>query len=219
MPSRLLSLLTALCSTILIVGPLIPSEARAQTTDTEFWSSATVDLTLAKRFRGALTQGLRLDQNVSGFKNTYTQLEFDFRLKTLLGFAGGYRYIIRSTSQQHRAYFDLFLRHTIKSAKLKLQLRSRIQQTIRPGNNNRTHFRNRAKVSRRFKWGDPYASFEASYRVDKGEFRGYRITGGIKWRPAKRWSVSTYYARSQDVNRLINNVDNILGLSLVHRFK
>ncbi len=200
-------------SGILFLIPLFPF---AQNSDFEFWPSAELQTNLSKKFRFSVEQQMRLDDNASQFKQTFTEAGLRYRLSDYFGVRANYRFIIRPDDIEQRISSDILVRYQKKKFPLRFNYRMRFQKTYRGGGRDPVNFlRNKMQISYNLsKAVDPFIAAEFYYRIwnKPNEFQKYRLDAGLEWRLSKKSDLAVFYRLQKEIN--VNNpaTDHVIGM-------
>ena len=194
----------------------MPVFSLAQNSDFEFWPSAELQTNLSKKFRLSVEQQLRLDNNASQFKNTFTEAGLRYRLSDYFSVRANYRFIIKPNDIEHRISGDILARYQKKKFPLRFNYRLRYQKTYRGGGRDPVNFiRNKMQISYNLsKVVDPFIAGELYYRIwnKTNEFQKYRLDAGLEWRLSKKSVLAVFYRLQKEIN--VNNpaTDHVIGM-------
>ena len=183
----------------------IPQSVFAQFTDFQTWSSITIEKSLSKKLDGSLEQQLRLDENSTQFRQTFTELGAKYRLWKKLDAGASYRFIVRPNSTGQRIYLDV--EYNWKLKKWKINPRLRYQHDFITDNFQANFLRPKLTISYKIdkKW-EPFVAGELFYLIFyyQGNFvPAYRLFAGTTYDFNKRNSLKVFYLLEQEVN--VNN--------------
>jgi len=201
----------------------VPRLAGAQTSDTEMWTGAELNVDLPQRMRFAWSHSLRFDDDVARLKQAFHEVALRYRATDWLQFQGGYRfYMVRDGETAQRLFGDVGLRYRPGDSAWQFQYRLRLQNTMRPDPlEDLTYLRNKFEVSYRVnKDVTPYVAFELFYRFRDAaadEFRRYRLEGGVDWDIAKRTTLSGFLLFQSEMNVASPERDYVLGVELSYQ--
>lgn len=189
--------------------------------DYGFWSSITVEKNLTQRIRTDIEQQLRLNNYVSGFQSTFTELGLRYRLTDYFRVGTSYRFIVRPAEMNHRISFYAILRFQKQNFPVRINNRILYQKTFSIAPNSPVNFvRNKFELNYNLsRLVDPFITCELFYRIynKPDEIKKYRIFFGLEWRIDGRRDISTFYLFQREVN--VNNpeFDYILSISFNYR--
>ena len=169
--------------------------------DNQLWSSIGVDVTWASRFNLELEQQLRLKEQISTFKNTFTEISLAYKISKSSSASSNYRYLIYPDKRRRR--ISLSGRYARDLTRLSLGYRLKIQRETEAGESPEDRVRNRLALSYRLTPGlSSYLEMEAFHQDDEGEYeyRKYRLTWGFKKKLTKVHSLKGYIRYQEEVN-------------------
>jgi len=202
----------------IILFNLIIPKVFGQITDNELWTAGALKFEINKKFRAEIEQQVRLNDDISSFKNTFSELGLRYRINKLFSFKGNCRYIIKPNKNNwYRIsgsfYFDL----NKKKFPLKFEYRLKIQNEKEQNSGKKiTKIRNKGTFDYNLsKPVDPYISGEIYYRLNKiNEFRTIRITVGLDWKLSKNIDLTTFFRVQNEINVKNLKKENIIGLMI-----
>lgn len=202
----------------LLSSPLWSQEPREQ--DQEFWTGVTGRLHLHKRWRVELEQQLRLNQNWSEFKLSFTEAGVRYEITRRLDVKLLYRFtVIGNDFNEQRWSLDFRYEYDIPDIPLDIIYRLRLQdEKVSYTGQKITQWRNRIGLDYNLtKLVDPFVEYESFYRFnDKQEFRTDRFTFGLEWKLNKRWDLESFYRLDREKNVEIPESQYIVGLRLTY---
>ena len=185
--------------------------------DFETWTSAEFNFKPSKKLSFGLQQQVRLDNNSSELKNTFTQASASYALFKNFELEYGLRYIaindnsgaVQGYNYDYRHHFDLSFKHKIKPLRLNHRLRYTTRNeaglSSEEGDMARQTLRYRMKIDYNIKkWKlDPILSGELFNRFENGINEGisdYRITFGTEYNLKKAGKIGIYYRFEKELN-------------------
>lgn len=107
---------------------LYSNHAHAQNRhDFGVWTGLKVNQKIVGNLDAAFRGQVRLKGNAAYFRNTFANLSVNYKFHKFFALAAGYRYSIRNSGNNHRAYADAKFSYKIKAARTTLKLRLRAQ--------------------------------------------------------------------------------------------
>ena len=207
---------------LLIIYLLLPIWLSAQTEDSgrdnELWTGATLKASFHKKWRGEIEQQARFNEDISEFKNTFTEIGIRYKLHKFVAVKAQYRYTIRNDkNDRQRLSGDLLFNWKKKKFPLRFQYRMRFQDTKEVESQRKfTFIRNRGKIEYNLsKLVDPYFLTEFFYRFnERNEFRAIRYSLGLEWRLSKEIDLATSFTSQREINVNSPGKENIFALRL-----
>jgi hypothetical protein len=180
--------------------------------DAQLWKGLVLQKTfLNNRLQFSLNEEVRLRNNFSEVRNSFTDLSLHYKLRKRLAIGLGYRYSIRPDVNVHRLYSDLTWRPKLKKSRFGIVLRTRLQQ-------DRDRFDIETTLRPRL-WVDynlpktklePYVAVEPFFRLQKaGNFDHYRLYAGVKYPLRKKVELRGGYIFAQDIDGVNREQDHI----------
>ena len=169
--------------------------------DNQLWTSIGVDVTLASRFNLELEQQLRLKEQISTFKNTFTEISLAYRINKYFSASGNYRHIIYPDKWRNRV--SLSGRYKRDLTRFSLGYRLKAQRESEPGESPEDLLRNRPSLGCRIIASlSSYLELETFHQMGAGinELRKYRITWGFKKKFSKIQSLKGFIRYQEEVN-------------------
>ncbi|MEE9167090.1 MAG: DUF2490 domain-containing protein [Candidatus Neomarinimicrobiota bacterium] len=202
------------CKVITLCLFLQPLYAVSQTLDNQLWASIKAEKKLASRFKLELEQQIRLKDNLSTFKKTFSEISVRYKLTKNLYFSGDYRFIVYTDQIGRRISMNATYEGAIGSFSPRYRLR--FQRESEPEKEPEQHLRNKLTLHYRLsKRLSPYVAGEVFHLIENpaNQFMKYRLTLGIKNRIVKSNSVNFFYRLQKEVNDPKPKTWNIWGLS------
>ena len=209
---------------ILITAVLLSTAffVSGQETDNELWTGPTFRMDVFNKFRIEFEQQARFFNNISEFKNTFSEFGIKYTINKIFSVKGNYRYISRAEkNNRHRISASFYSKLDTKVIPLVLTHRLKFQDTREPISGDIiTVLRNKLAFDYNLcKLVDPFLEGELYYRLNKiNDFRTSRITAGLEWRITKNIDLTTYYRLQKEINIINPNKDNIIGLMFCYDF-
>ena len=168
--------------------------------DTESWSSIGFETKLPYSLELELEQGLRLKDQMSSFKQTFTQVSiayeiFEDKTKQRISAGGSYKYDLKPLSFKYRSKFQMTFEEDEPSRELV-----------------RNKFSIDYKINKKFK---SYISGEVFhlYDLDQYQYDEYRISTGMNVSIKKKRQLKIFYTyKIEDLTRSSTNQINIFGI-------
>lgn len=169
--------------------------------DNQLWTSVGVDVTLASRFNLELEQQLRIKDQISTFKNTFTEISLAYKSSKSFSASSNYRYLIYPDKRRQRV--SLSGRYELNLDRFSLGYRLKIQRETESGERPEDQVRNRLAVGYRLiSRLSSYLEMEVFHQDDEGEYEywKYRLTWGFKKKLTKVHSLKGYIRFQEEVN-------------------
>lgn len=195
----------------------LPSVGLAQsTTDARLWLGAGVGARLGTDVRLEAEQELRLGAD-AGFDETHTQLAVAWRLSRPVRIGALYRLIVLDGETRHRLGGEVEARAV--SGKLAVGGRLRLQDTIRPNDDDQLLVRTRGKLEYRLsKRVEPFGALELHHQLSpKAEYREVRLYLGVTWQLAKKLDLATFYMFQTESNVGMPETNHVFAVGLTYQ--
>ena len=179
--------------------------------DAQLWKGLVLQKTLLhKRLQLSLNEEVRLRDNMSTVRTSFTDLSAHYRVLKRLSVGLGYRYAVRPDINSHRLYSDVTWRPKLKG-RFGIVLRTRLQHdrdrldqdlTLRPRllidyNLPKTKL-------------EPYVAAEPFFRLDQqGNFDHFRLYGGLKYPLRKKVELRLGYIYARDIDGAGRELDHV----------
>lgn len=204
-------------NTLFLLAFLLP-DCFAQTKDFQFWSSIALQKSFSKKIDATVEQELRLRENATQLRQTYTDLELQYKTKANFSITANYRFTIRPDETNHRVYTNIS--YSWKKNKLEISPRVRFQHDFVQNDLADNYIRPKISISYAVnkKW-EPFLSEELFYRVlyYKGdEFDESRLSAGVTYHFNKNNSLKGYYIFEQEFNVNIPQEIHVVGIAFKH---
>jgi hypothetical protein len=210
--------------------------AFAQNEDLNLWTSAGIEKKLSRRFSIALSEELRLKENISQFDMTYTNLGVKFKLSKKIRLSLYYRFIQKqrldeSMSFRHRIYGDVsfhfkFNRFLIVD-RIRYQAQVKDYYSSEFGSLPEDNLRNRLELKYDIKKKPimPYIGGEIAYQFmnpakpeQADQLNLARIFTGLEFTILDNHSLDLFYMVQQELNVKKPMRDYVIGLSYGFKF-
>lgn len=170
--------------------------------DAQLWKGLVLQKTfMHNRLQLSLNEEVRLRNNMSTLRNSFTDMSLHYKLLKRLAVGAGYRYSIKPDINSHRVYGDVTWRPKLKG-RFGMVLRTRLQHdfdrldtdlTLRP----RLWFDYNLPKTKL----EPYVAVEPFFRVDEGwNIDHLRFYGGLKYPLRKKVELRCGYILAQDID-------------------
>ena len=182
--------------------------------DTESWSSIGFETKLPYSLELELEQGLRLKDQMSSFKQTFTQVSIAYEIIDGMKIFVPIRYAIFEDKTKQRISAGGSYKYDLKP--LSFKYRSKFQITFEEDEPSRELVRNKFsidyKINKKFK---SYISGEVFhlYDLDQYQYDEYRISTGMNMSIKKKRQLKIFYTyKLEDLTRSRKNQINIFGI-------
>ena len=182
--------------------------------DTESWSSIGFETKLPYSLELELEQGLRLKDQMSSFKQTFTQVSIAYEIIDGMKIFFPIRYAIFEEKTKQRISAGGSYKYDLKP--LSFKYRSKFQMTFEEDEPSRELVRNKFsidyKINKKFK---SYISGEIFhlYDLDQYQYDEYRISTGMNMSIKKKRQLKIFYTyKLEDLTRSRKNQINIFGI-------
>ena len=182
--------------------------------DTESWSSIGFETKLPYSIELELDQGLRLKDQMSSFKQTFTQVSIAYEIIDGMKIFVPIRYAIFEDKTKQRISAGGSYKYDLKP--LSFKYRSKFQMTFEEDEPSRELVRNKFsidyKINKKFK---SYISGEIFhlYDLDQYQYDEYRISTGMNMSIKKKRQLKIFYTyKLEDLTRSRKNQINIFGI-------
>ena len=182
--------------------------------DTESWSSIGFETKLPYSLELELEQGLRLKDQMSSFKQTFTQVSIAYEIIDGMKIFVPIRYAIFEDKTKQRISAGGSYKYDLKP--LSFKYRSKFQITFEENEPSRELVRNKFsidyKINKKLK---SYISGEVFhlYDLDQYQYDEYRISTGMNMSIKKKRQLKIFYTyKLEDLTRSSTNQINIFGI-------
>ena len=183
--------------------------------DSESWTSVSFEKKLPHSLSLEFKQELKLDDQLSTFKQTFSELSLSYKVFDGLSFQIPYRYSTYENKIKQRISIGSSYKYSFKTISLKY--RARIQRTYERGEDSEDMIRNKCTVDYKMnKSIEPYISTEIffPFNEDPVQLEEYRMSFGLTVDIMKNSSVKIFYIfKKEDLTKLDPVEINIFGLS------
>ena len=179
--------------------------------DNEFWTSITFEKKLPLSFQIELEQELRFKDQLSTFKQTFSEVSVSYKVFKGLSFNIPYRYIIFEDKIKQRLSLGGSYKFSIKPISFKT--RTKFQRTYEDEEDPDDLIRN--KISIHYKWNkkiEPYVSGEIFHihNTGKDQFDEYRFSFGLAVNVPQKNSINIFYVfKKEDITKSSPNMINV----------
>lgn len=185
--------------------------------DNQLWTGVNVNYKINKKWKIILNPETRLGNNISDLRTFLTDVEARFSLSKRWSLKGGIRYSLKpQTDHKLRGVFDIKYKWSKKKRKLSFSNRLRTQYAYGlVSSKSDFYLRNKTQFGYNMsKLVDPYFGGEIFFKVDRREFRQFRIFAGLDWKINKTLNVNTFYILQREIFNKNPQGDHIYGISL-----
>ena len=183
--------------------------------DSESWTSVSFEKKLPNSLRLEFEQELRLDDQLSTFKQTFSELLLSYKVFDGLSFQIPYRYSTYENKIKQRLSIGGSYKYSFKP--LSLKYRARIQRTYEDGEDSEDMIRNKCTVDYKMnKSIKPYISTEifSPINEDPVQLEEYRMSFGLTVDIMKNNSIKIFYIFKKEDLAKIDPVEiNVFGLA------
>ena len=187
--------------------------------DNESWTSIGFERKLPYSLKLEFEQELRLDDQLSTFKQTFSELSLSYKVFDGFSLQVPYRYSTYENKIKQRLSIGGSYKYSFKP--LSLKYRTRLQRTFEEGENPEDLIRNKFTIEYKLdKNIEPYVSSELfhSYSEDPVQFDEYRISFGLRFDIMERSSIKIFYIfKKEDLTK--SDPDEIGVFGLAYSFK
>ena len=183
--------------------------------DIESWNSVSLETQLFNQFEIGLEQGLRFKDELSSFKQTFTELTVSYDVFDAIKIFIPVRYAIFEDKTKHRLGLGGSYRYNFKN--LTCKYRIKLQRTSEKSKSNEDLFRNKIsivyKMNKKIK---PFISGELVHLEDLNEYNydEHRLSLGVNLNPSKRKSLKIFYVyKLEDLTRSDQDRINVFGIA------
>ena len=188
--------------------------------DTESWSSIGFETRLPYSIELELDQGLRLKDQMSSFKQTFTQVSIAYEIIDGMKIFVPIRYAIFEDKTKQRISAGGSYKYDLKP--LSFKYRSKFQMTFEEDEPSRELVRNKFsidyKINKKLK---SYISGEVLhlYDLDQYQYDEYRISTGMNVSIKKKRQLKIFYTyKIEDLTKSSTNQINIFGIGYNFKF-
>ena len=182
--------------------------------DTELWNSVGLETELPYSLKLELEQSLRLEEQVSSFKQTFTETSISYDMNGIKLFIP-FRYAIFQDKIKKRISIGGSYKYNFKPISIKY--RSKFQRTYEesetPKHITRNKFTLEYKINKKIK---PYISGEISHLLNynKYQYDAYRLSFGVNVDLPRKKRVKIFYLfKLEDITRSAQDKINVIGVA------
>ena len=182
--------------------------------DTESWNSIGFETELPYSLKLELVQSLRLEEQVSSFKQTFTETSISYDMNGIKLFIP-FRYAIFQDKIKKRISIGGSYKYNFKP--LSIKYRSKFQRTFEGSHISdditRNKFTLEYKINKKIK---PYISGEISHLLNynKYQYDAYRLSFGVNVDlPSKKRVKIFYLFKLEDITRSAQDKINVIGVA------
>ena len=183
--------------------------------DNESWTSVSFEKKLPYSLKLEFEQELRLADQVSTFKQTFSELSLSYKVFDGLSFQIPYRYSIYENKNKQRISIGGSYKYSFKP--LSVKYRARIQRTFEKKESSEDLVRNKCTIEYRLhKKLEPYISSELSHSYDEDpvQIEEYRISFGLTVDINKKNSIKIFYVfKKEDPTKSDPDEIGVFGLA------
>ena len=182
--------------------------------ENQTWSSFNFKFDAPFSTKLNIEQSLRFEDNLSHFKQTFTELSLSYKINDLIRIDIPYRYSIYKNKTKNRISFGSSIK--LNKKKIGTKYRLKFQNVKEPGKTIEITFRNKFTISYKFnKKIVPFIAYEI-FNPYENRIRGIdetRISLGSQIKINKKRYIKFYYIhKKEDLLKAKNNSLYILGL-------
>ena len=194
---------------------LVPYHVYSNNVDTEYWNSIRLGVKLANSFKLNLEQSLRLKEDITSFKQTFSEGSISYNISKGLKVFIPVRYAVFKNKIKKRISIGISYKNDKK--KLTYRYRSKFQKAYQENKSINPLIRNKLTIgSKIYKNFRPYLSQEFFHLLDEDQFNHdeYRISLGVKIDLSKKKEAKIFYTRKiEGYTEQKQQKTNVVGLS------
>ena len=183
--------------------------------DSEFWTSVSFEKKLPHSLRLEFKQELKLDDQLSNFKQTFSELSLSYKVFDGFSFQIPYRYSTYENKIKQRLSIGGSYKYSFKP--LSLKYRTRIQRTYEKNETPEDLIRNKCTIEYKLnKSIKPYVSGELSHSYDEDpvQLEEYRLSFGLTVDINKKNSIKIFYVfKKEDLTKPDPDEIGVFGLA------
>tara|TARA_B100001027_G_scaffold215445_1_gene189429 strand:+ start:640 stop:1317 length:678 start_codon:yes stop_codon:yes gene_type:complete len=183
--------------------------------DTESWSSIGFGKKLPNSFKLDFEQSLRLKDDISSFKQTFTEGSISYNISRVMKVSIPVRYAVFKNKTKKRISFGVSYKFSLK--KINFRCRTKLQRTYQNDKIFDPLIRNKltmeSKINKKFKI---YFSQEILHFVyyRQFDFEEYRFSFGARINLGKKRETKIFYTQKiEGLSKMKQDKTNVLGLS------
>lgn len=191
--------------------------------DTELWSAIELRHKLSKDLRVDLSEGLRLNQNISQYKSNLLELGLRYRITKWVSVRGAYRYVINDAERKNAQRLSTAFFFKKKANRFYFNLRSKYQYDFRfQLNRGSALVRNKLNIKydkKKFPWTPSIFGEVFNPMTDIGNVNQWRLGAGLSYDIGKRKSIGAkyFYNQKRGGDSITNR--NVIGLGFSWELK
>jgi hypothetical protein len=183
--------------------------------DNELWTSVSFEKKLPYSLKLEFEQELRLEDQLSTFKQTFSELSLSFKVFDGLSLQVPYRYSAYENKIKQRLSIGGSYKYSFKP--LSLKYRTRIQRTYEKNETPEDLIRNKCTIEYKLnKSIKPYVSGELSHSYDEDpvQLEEYRLSFGLTVDINKKNSIKIFYVfKKEDLTKPDPDEIGVFGLA------
>ena len=183
--------------------------------DNESWTSIGFEKKLPYKLELEFEQELRLNNRLSTFKQTFSEVSISYKVFDGLKIQIPYRYAIFEKKIKQRLSFSGSYKYSFKPVNLKY--RTKFQRTYEDGEIPENMIRNKFTIEYKLsKKIEPYVSGELfhPYNTDHNQLDEYRVSFGVAVDLPRKKSIKIFYTyKKEDITKSSPVKINIFGLA------
>ena len=187
---------------------------RVPTVDQELWTGIRAQQQVTKKIKVYGSYQYRLEDGFKTKSQSFYQVKARLRIWRWLYLTPGYRQVTRPDINRNvsRYTMDFRFRYQRKKSPLRLENRLRFQREKFINTSERSiTLRNQVSASYNLsKRVDPGVSYELFFAEEK--ISDFRLRFNLRWRINKTYSIDTFYAYEQEMNRKIKDRVHVFGV-------
>jgi len=203
----------------LFVSFVFLSSMYSQGIQNTFWGGIGLRTSVTKNFRIDLEQQLREENAFSDFKNTFSELALNYKLKKFK-FNSSYRYMIWNRGVRHRFAADVYYKQSLIKKKVGLLFRERLQEfTWQDDKSKNTNIRSLLMIEYGLKkLGKLFLGNELFFQLNGiNKFQNYRLSFGANWKLLNHINLMTYYNMQTSINSSLTSINHMFVLRAFYK--
>jgi hypothetical protein len=187
--------------------------------DNQSWTSVGFEKKLPYSFKLQFEQELRLDNQLSTFKQTFSEFSLSYSVFKGFKIEIPFRYMTYKDKTKQRVSFSGSYKYSFKPVSLKH--RTKYQRTYEKGEIPEELIRNKFSIMYRLnKKIEPYVSGELFYlyNTDNDQFDEYRVSLGVAVNLPGKNSIKIFYIyKKEDITKSSPDEVNVFGLGYKYK--
>ena len=187
--------------------------------DNQSWTSVGFEKKLPYSFKLQFEQELRLDNQLSTFKQTFSEFSLSYSVFKGFKIEIPFRYMVYKDKTKQRVSFSGSYKYSFKPVSLKH--RTKYQRTYEKGEIPEELIRNKFSIMYRLnKKIEPYVSGELFYlyNTDNDQFDEYRVSLGVAVDLPGKNSIKIFYIyKKEDITKSSPDEVNVFGLGYKYK--